>query len=53
MFKEKYIYGAKYHTVRDHHHYTGKNRSAAHNIFNLKYSLPKEIFVVFQKCIKL
>ena len=37
----------KYHKVRDHCHYTGKIRGAAHNIFNLRYKTPKEITVVF------
>ena len=36
-----------YHKVRDHCHYTGKFRGAAHNICNLKYKKPKEIPVVF------
>ena len=34
--------------VRDHCHYTGKYRGAAHNICNLRYKVPKEIPVVFQ-----
>ena len=33
--------------VRDHCHYTGKDRGAAHNICNLRYKIPKEIRVVF------
>ena len=33
--------------VRDHCHYTGKYRGAAHNICNLRYNVPKEIPVVF------
>ena len=33
--------------VRVHCHYTGKYRSAAHNICNLRYKVPKEIPVVF------
>ena len=33
--------------VRDHCHYTGKCRGAAHNICNLRYKIPKEIPVVF------
>ena len=37
----------KYHKVRDHCHYTGKYRGAAHNICNLRYKIPKEIPVVF------
>ena len=37
----------KYHKVRDHWHYTGKYRGAAHDICNLRYNMPKEIPVVF------
>ena len=37
----------KYHKVRDHCHYTGKYRGAAHIICNLRYKVPKEIPVVF------
>ena len=37
----------KYHKVRDHCHYTGKYRRAAHNIYNLSYKTPKEINLVF------
>ena len=35
------------HKVRDHCHYTGKFRGAAHNICNLRYKIPREIPVVF------
>ena len=37
----------KHQKVRDHCHYTEKCRSAAHNICNLRYKIPKEISVVF------
>ena len=37
----------KYHEVRNHCHYTGKYRGAAHDICNLRYKIPKEIPVVF------
>ena len=37
----------KYHKVRDHCHYTGKVREAAHGICNSRYKTPKEIPVVF------
>ena len=37
----------KHHKVRDHCHYTGKYREAAHNICNLRYKIPKEIPTVF------
>ena len=36
-----------YHKVRDHCHYTGKFRVAAHSIYNLRYKTPKKIPVVF------
>ena len=37
----------KNHKVRDHCHYTGKFRGAAHSICTLGYKTPKEIPVVF------
>ena len=37
----------KNYKVRDHCHYTGKYRGAAHNICNLKYKVFKEIPIVF------
>ena len=37
----------KNYKVRDHCHYTGKCRGAAHNICNLRYKEPKEISIVF------
>ena len=36
-----------YQKERDHYHYTGKFRAAAHSIFNLCYKVPKNIPVVF------
>ena len=33
--------------VRDHCHYTGLNRGAAHNNFNVKYRIPDHIPIVF------
>ena len=45
--KEFDISNKKYHKVRDHGHYTGKYRGAAHNICNLRYKVPKEIPAVF------
>ena len=38
----------KRYKVRDHCHYTGKCRGAAHNICNLRYKIPKEIQIVFR-----
>ena len=37
----------KSYKVRDHCHYTGKYRGAAHNICNLRYKVSKEIPIVF------
>ena len=37
----------KHNKVRDHCHYTGKYRGAAHNICNLRYKISKEVPVVF------
>ena len=36
-----------FYKVRDHCHYTGKFRGAAHNVCNLCYKITKEIPVVF------
>ena len=36
-----------YHKIKDHCHYTGKFREAAHSICNLRCKTPKEIPVVF------
>ena len=43
-FENKYLKVKKYRKVRDHFHYTGKNRGVVHNIFNLKYSVPKNSY---------
>ena len=40
----KYFNIKKYNNVRDH--YASKYRGVAHNIFNLKYSVPKNILLV-------
>ena len=37
----------KHYKVKDHCHYTGEYRGAAHNICNLRYRIPKEIPIVF------
>ena len=37
----------KYYKVKDHCHYTGIYRGAAHNICNLRNKIPKEIPIVF------
>ena len=41
--------GKKHYKVKDHCHYTGIFRGAAHSICNLRYKTPKEIPVVFHK----
>ena len=46
-FENKYLKDNKYRKVRDHCHYTGEYRGAAHSICNLKYSVPKEVPLVF------
>ena len=33
--------------VRDHDHYTGKYRGAAHSNCNLRYKIPREITIIF------
>ena len=46
-FENKYLADKRYRKVRDHCHYTGKYRGAVHNICTLKYSVPKNIPIVF------
>ena len=43
----KYLKDKKYCKIRDHCHYTGEYRDAAHSICNFKYSVPKRIPLVF------
>ena len=43
----KFIKDKNYQKVRDHCHYTGKYRDAAHSICNLKFNVPNEIPVAF------
>ena len=45
--KRKYAKYKKYCKVRDHCHYTGEYRGAAHSLCDLKYSIPKQITVIF------
>ena len=37
----------KYHKVRDHCHHSREYRGVAQSIFNLKYNVPKKIYIVF------
>ena len=46
-YENKYLKDKKYRKVRDHCHYTGEYRGAAHSICNLKYSVPKIFPIVF------
>ena len=46
---EKFAKDKNYQKVRDHCHYTGKYRDAAHSICNLKFNVPNEIPVVFHR----
>ena len=46
---EKFAKDENYRKVRDHWHYTGKYRGAAHSICNLKFNVPDEIPVVFHR----
>ena len=45
--KEKFCNDKKKKKVRDHYHYTGRFRGAAHSGCNLRYKVPKDIPVVF------
>ena len=46
-FENKYLKDKRFRKFRDHFHYTGEYRGAAHSICNLKYSVPKKIPIVF------
>ena len=46
-FENKYLKDKKYCKVRDHCHYAGEYKGAAHSLYDLKYSVHKEIFVAF------
>ena len=45
--KNKKIEHSLHRKVKDHCHYTGKFRGAAHNICSLRYNVPKKITVAF------
>ena len=40
-FEKKYLKDKKYRKIRDHSHYTGEYKEAAHSVCNLKYSVPQ------------
>ena len=46
-FEDKHAKDKEYLKIRDHCHYTGKYRGATHSIHVWKYSLSKEIPIVF------
>ena len=46
-FENKYSKYKKCCKVKDHCHYTGEYRGAAHSICNLKYSIPKRVSIFF------
>ena len=48
-FENKYLKDKRHCKVRDHCHYAGEYRGAAHTICNLKCSVPKKIPIVFHK----
>ena len=48
-FENKYSKDKKQCKVKDHCHYTGEYRGAAHSICNLKYYVPKNIPIAFHK----
>ena len=48
-FEDKYAKDKRYQKVRDHYHYTCEYRGAAHSISNLKFSVTKEITVIFSQ----
>ena len=41
--ENKYLKDKKYRKARDHVHYTGEYRGAAHSIYKLKHGLPKKV----------
>ena len=45
--KRIFVEAKKHRKVRDHDHYTGKFRGAAHSICNLRYSTQRDIPVFF------
>ena len=46
-FVNKYLKDTKWRKDRDHCHYTGEYKGAAHSICNLKYSVPKKSSIIF------
>ena len=46
-FQKKFTNDKNYRKVRDHSHFTGKYRGAAHSMCNLRFAGPNKIPVVF------
>ena len=46
-FENKWAKDKKYCEVLDHSHYIGEYRGAVHSISDFKYSIPKEITIIF------
>ena len=46
-FENRYLKDKHFCKVRDHCHYRGEYRDAAHSICNLKHSVTKKFFIVF------
>ena len=46
-FIRKFAKDKNHRKVRDHCHFTGKYRSAAHSFCNLRFNIPNYILVVF------
>ena len=45
--EDKFINCNKYRRIRDHCHWKGKYKGAAHSMRNFKWTVPEEIPVVF------
>ena len=48
-FENRHLNNKKHRKVKDHFHYTGEYRGAAHSICILKYTVSKKIPTVFHK----
>ena len=47
IFVDKHAKNKNYHEARDHCHYTGEYRGATYSISDLKYSISKQIPIIF------
>ena len=48
-FKNKYLKDEKYRKGKNHCHYIGAYKGAAHCIYNLKYSAPEKFLLGFHR----